>query len=84
MVQKLPSMRHEFFSDLLAYIKGMSPDILTPEMLQLGKHSIEFFPEESDVFASSLLEHALGWVSRSFASPDPLDTGIVKALGAKL
>lgn len=84
MVQKLPSLRHEFFSDLLTYIKGMSPDILTPEMLQLGKHSIEFFPEESDVFASFLLEHALGWVSRSFASPDPLDAGIVKALGAKL
>ena len=84
MVQKLPSMRHEFFSDLLACIKGMSPDVLTPEMLQLGKHSIEFFPEECAVFASSLLEHAFGWVSRSFASLDPLDTGIVKTLGEKL
>ena len=84
MVQKLPSLRHEFFSDLLAYVKDMSPDILTPEMLQLGKHLVEVFPVENDVFASSLLEHALGWVSRSFASPDPLDTGIVEALGAKL
>jgi len=84
MVQKLPSLRHEFFSDLLACTKGMSPDTLTPEMLRLGKHLIEILPGESDAFASSLLDHALGWISRSFASPDPLDTGIVKALGAKL
>jgi hypothetical protein len=77
-------LRDEFFSDLLACINGMSPDALTPEMLQLGKHLIEIVPGESDAFASSLLEHALGWISRFFASPDPLDTGIVKALGAKL
>jgi hypothetical protein len=84
MVQKFPSLRDEFFSDLLACINGMSPDTLTPEMLQLGKHLIEVVPGESDAFASSLLEHALGWISRFFAGPDPLDTGIVKALGAKL
>ena len=84
MVQKLPSLRHEFFSDLLACIKGMSSDALTPEMLRLGKHLIEILPEESDAFASSLLEHALEWISRSFASSEPLDTRIVKALGAKL
>lgn len=84
MVQKLPSLRHEFFSDLLACIKGMSPDTLTPEMLRLGKNLIEILPGESDAFVSALLEHALGWISRIFASIDPLDTGIVKALGAKL
>jgi len=84
MVRKMPFLHHEFFSDLLACIKSMSPDTLTPEILRLGKHLIEILPGESDAFASSLLDHGLGWISRSFASPDPLDTGIVKALGAEL
>jgi hypothetical protein len=84
MVQKLPSLRHELFSGLLACVEGMSPDILTPEVLRLGKNLIEVLPQESDAFASSLLAHALGWVSRFFAGPDHLDAGIVKALGTPL
>ncbi len=84
MIQKLPSLRQELLSDLLTYVKGMSPDILTPEMLRFGKHLIEFLPGESDGFASSLLEHALGWISRSFAGSDLLEARTVKALGALL
>lgn len=84
MVQKLPSLRHELFSGLLACVRGMSHDILTSEMLRLGKNLIDVLPQECDTFASSLLEHTLCWISRSFAGPDHLDAGIVKALGALL
>jgi hypothetical protein len=84
MVQKLPSLRHELLSDLLACVKGMSNDILTPEMLRLGKNLIHILPQESYTFASSLLEHALCRISRSFAGPDHLDAGIVKALGTSV
>jgi hypothetical protein len=84
IVQKFPSLRHELFSGLLACVQGMSDDILTPEMLWLGKNLIDILPQESDAFASSLLEHALCWISRSFAGPDHLDAGILKALGAPL
>ena len=84
MVQKFPSLHHELFSSLLTCVKDMSPEILTPEMLRLGKNLIEVLPQESDTFVSSLLEHALGWISRSFAGPDHLDAGIFKDLGAPL
>jgi nucleolar pre-ribosomal-associated protein 1 len=84
MVQKLPSLRSELFSDLLARVKCMPVDTLTSEMLRLGKSLIEILPRESDTFASSLLEHALAWVSRSFGGPDNLDGRIVATLGAML
>lgn len=84
MIQKLPSFRSELFSDLLARIKGLPADTLTSEMLRLGKSLIEILPRESDTFTSSLLEHALGWVSRSFGGPDSLDDRIVPSLGAML
>lgn len=84
MIQKLPSLRSELFSDLLARVKGMPADTLTSEMLRLGKGLIEILPLESDPFASSLLEHALGWVSRSLGGPDSLNDSIVTALGEML
>jgi len=84
MIQKLPSLRSELFSDLLARVLDMSPDNLTAEILQLGKNLIEILPRESDTFAHSLLEHALCWVSRSFGGPDSLDGRIVTALGVAL
>jgi hypothetical protein len=84
MIQKLPSLRSELFSDLLARVLDMSPDNLTAEILQLGKNLIETLPQASDIFAHSLLEHALCWVSRSFGGPDNLDDRIVTALGATL
>lgn len=82
IIQKLPSFRSELFSGLLACVKGMPADILTSEMLRLGKSLVEILPQESDSFASSLLDHALGWVSRSLGGPDSLDERIVTALGA--
>jgi len=84
MIQKLPSLRSELFSDLLARVSDMSPDSLTPEILRLGKDLIEVLPQASDTFAHSLLEHALCWVSRSFGGPDSLDDIIVTALGVTL
>jgi hypothetical protein len=84
MIQKLPSLRSELFSDLLARILDMSPDNLTAEILRLGKNLIEILPQASDTFANSLLEHALYWVSRSFGGPDNLDDRIVTALGVTL
>jgi hypothetical protein len=82
MVQKLPSLRPEFFSHLVSCVKTMPADTLVAEMLWLGKRFLGILPRESDGFASSLLEHALGWVSRSFAGPDVLDDEVVKALCA--
>ncbi|KAH9963282.1 ribosome 60S biogenesis N-terminal-domain-containing protein [Russula dissimulans] len=82
MVQRLPSLRPELCSCLLACVKGMSADTLTAEVLRLGQSLIETLPQESDVFASSLLEHALAWVSRSFAGPDALDEEIARALAS--
>jgi hypothetical protein len=82
MIQKLPSLRFELFSDLLARVLDMSPDNLTAEILWLGKDLIEVLPQASDTFAHSLLEHALCWVSRSFGGPDSLDDKIVTVLGA--
>lgn len=84
MVQKLPSLRSELFSDLLARVLDMSPDNLTAEILRLGKKLIEALPQAGDTFAHSLLEHALCWVSRSFGGPDSLDDRIVTALGMTL
>jgi hypothetical protein len=84
MVQKLSSLRLEFLSDLLSCIGSMSVDTLTTEMLQLGKSLTEILPQESSDFASALLDHALGWLSRSFADPDSLGDGIARALGAML
>jgi hypothetical protein len=84
MVQKLQSLRHELFSGLLACVKGLPHDTLTPEMLRLGKNLIDVLPQECDTFAYSLIDHALSWISHSFAGPDYLDAGIVKALGAPL
>lgn len=82
IVLKLPSLRAELFSNLLACVKGMPPDALTAEMLQLGKQLIEVLPKESDTFAYSLLEHAIACVSRSFAGPEILDDRVVRALSA--
>lgn len=82
MIQKLPSLRSEFFSDLLARVLDMSPDDLTAEVLWLGKNLIEILPQASDTFAHSLLEHGLCWVSRSFGGPDSYDDMIVTILGA--
>ncbi len=84
MIQKLPSLRSELFSDLLAHVSDMPFDNLTAEMLRLGNCLVEILPQESDTFAHSLLDHALGWVSRSFGGPDSLDDGIVTALGETL
>jgi hypothetical protein len=84
MIQKLPALRSDFFSDLLARIKSLPADTLTFEMLRLGKSLIEDLPLESDPFTSSLLEHALGWISRSLGGPDSLDDRIVTALGEML
>ena len=84
MIQKLPSLRSELFSDLLDRVLKMSPDNLTSEILRLGKILIEILPQASDTFAHSLLEHALCWMSRSFGGPDTLDDRIVTALGATL
>jgi hypothetical protein len=81
MIQRLPSFRSGLFSGLLARVKDMPADTLTSEMLRLGKGLVEILPQESDSFASSLLEHALGWVSRSLGGPDGLDERIVTALG---
>ena len=84
MVWELPSLRLEFLSDLLACVGSMSADTLTAEILQLGKRLTETLPQESNDFASALLSHALGWISRSFASSDSLDDGIARALGGVL
>jgi hypothetical protein len=84
MIQKLPSLRSELFSDLLAHVLDLSPDSLTTEILRLGKSLIEILPQASDTFAHSLLEHALSWVSRSFGGPGSLDDRIVTALGSTL
>ena len=84
MIQRLPSFRSGLLSGLLARVKDMAADTLTSEMMRLGKSLVEILPQESDSFASSLLEHALGWVSRSFGGPDGLDERIVKALGETL
>jgi hypothetical protein len=84
MIQKLPPLRSELFSDLLARVLDMSPDHLTAEILRLGRNLIESLPQASDTFAHSLLEHALSWVSRSFGGPDDLDDRIVTALGMTL
>jgi hypothetical protein len=84
MVEKLPSLRLELLSDLLACVGSMSVDSLTAEMLQLGKSLTEILPQESNDFAFALLEHALGWISRSFVGPDSLDDGIARALGTLL
>jgi hypothetical protein len=81
MIQKLPSLRSELFSDLVARVLDMSPDNLTAEIIQLGKNLIEILPQASDTFVHSLLEHALCWVSRSFGGPDSLDYRVVTALG---
>jgi hypothetical protein len=84
MIQKLPSLRSELFSDLLARVSDMPPDNLTTEILRLGKDLIETLPQASDAFGHSLLEHALCWVSRSFGGPVSLDDRIVTALGVTL
>jgi len=84
MIQKLPSLRSELFSDLLARVLDMTTDNLTSEILRLGRSLIESLPQESDTFVHSLLEHALGWASLSFGGPDSLDDRIVTALGATL
>lgn len=84
MVQKLPSLRSELLSDLLAHFRGMPGDALTSEMLRLGKSLIEILYLESDPFTSFLLEHALCWVSGSLGGPDRLDDEIVTALGEML
>lgn len=84
MIQKLPSLRSELFSDLLARVSDMSPDNLTAEILRLGENLMEVLPQATDPFAHSLLEHALGWVSRSFCGPDSLDDRNVTTLGATL
>ena len=84
MIQKLPSLRSELFSDLLARILDMSPDNLTAEILRLGKDLIQILPPASDTFAHSLLEHALCWVSRSFGGPDSLDDRQRRVLGVML
>ncbi|KAI9512767.1 ribosome 60S biogenesis N-terminal-domain-containing protein [Russula earlei] len=82
ILQKLSSLRLDLFSNLQACVKAMSADTLTTEVLRLGKCLTETLPRESEAFASSLLEHALDWVSRSFASPDNLDNGILNALAS--
>ena len=84
MIQRLPSFRSGLLSGLLARVKDMPADTLTSEMLRLGKGLVEILPQESDSFASSLLEHALGWISRSLGGPDGLDERIVTALGETL
>ena len=84
MIEKLPPPCSELFNDLLARVLDMSPDILTPEILRLGENLIMVLPQASDAFVHSLLEHALGWVSRSLCGPDSLDDRIVTALGATL
>jgi hypothetical protein len=84
MVERLPSLRLELLSDLLACVRSISIDTLTPEVLQLGKSLTDILPNESHDFAFALLEHALDWTSRSFAGPDSLDDGISGALGAML
>ncbi len=82
MVEKLPSLRSEFISDLLVCIKDTPKDTLTSEVLKLGKHLIKILPHEGNDFASTLLEHALNWIARSFVGSDTLDSDIVRALGA--
>ena len=84
MIQRLPSFRSGLLSGLLARVKDMAADTLTSEMMRLGKSLVEILPQESDSFASSLLEHALGWISRSLGGPDGLDERIVTALGETL
>ncbi|KAI9448397.1 ribosome 60S biogenesis N-terminal-domain-containing protein [Lactarius indigo] len=78
MFEKLPSLCSEFSLDLLACIKGMPKDTLTAEVLKLGRRLVGILPQEDDGFASTLLEHALSWVARSFAGSDALDTSLVK------
>ena len=84
MVEKLPSLRSELSLDLLACIKGMPKDTLTAEVLKLGRCLVEILPQEDNDFASTLLEHALSWMARSFAGSDALDSKVVMALGAVL
>lgn len=82
MVEKLPPLRSELSLDLLACIKGMPEDTLTAEVLKLGRRLVDFLPQEDNGFASTLLEHALSWMVRSFAGPDVLDSEVLRALGA--
>jgi hypothetical protein len=84
MVERLPSLRLELLSDLLACVRSMFIGTLTAEVLQLGKSLTEISPKESHEFASTLLGHALDWTCRFFAGPDILDDGISRALGAML
>lgn len=82
MVEKLPSLRSELSLDLLACIKNIPKDTLTAEVLKLGRHLVKILPQEGDNdFASTLLDHALNWMARSFAGPDALDSEVVRALG---
>lgn len=82
MVEKSPSLRSELSLDLLACVKGMPKDTLTAEVLKLGRHLVKILPQEDNDFASTLLEHALSWMARSFAGSDALDSQIVRALAS--
>jgi hypothetical protein len=82
MVEKLPSLRSDFSLDLLACIKGMPTETLTAEVLKLGRCLVHILPEENNGFASTLLEHALSWMVRSFAGSDALGSEVIRALGA--
>ena len=84
MVERLPSLRSELSLDLLAGVKGMPKDTLSAEVLKLGRHLIDILPPEDNGFASTLLEHALSWVARSFAGSGALDSEVVRASGAIL
>jgi hypothetical protein len=84
MVEKLPSLRSELSLDLLVCIKGMPNDTLTAEVLNLGRRLVNVLPQEGNGFASTLLDHALNWMARSFAGPDALDGEVVGGLGATL